>query len=71
MGSVLKLFVFLQVELTSIMKQIFCLFLFVTLLLPLKAQKFIGGVVAGMNLSQVEGDEVNGFKKWDSTVAGW
>ncbi len=63
MGSVLKLFVFLRVELTSIMKQIFCLFLFVTLLLPLKAQKFIGGVVAGMNLSQVEGDEVNGFKK--------
>lgn len=27
------------------------------------AQRFIGGAVVGMNLSQVEGDEVNGYKK--------
>lgn len=53
----------MQVELRAIMKKIFCLFLFAVLLLPLKAQKFIGGVVAGMNLSQVDGDEVYGFKK--------
>jgi hypothetical protein len=29
----------------------------------ISAQKFIGGAVAGFNLSQVEGDEVNGYYK--------
>jgi hypothetical protein len=31
--------------------------------IPLNAQKFVGGVMAGMNLTQVDGDEVFGFYK--------
>ncbi len=44
-------------------------FFFLTLLLPLLlsnpgfSQRFLGAISAGMNLSQVDGDEVYGFKK--------
>ena len=37
----------------------FCLILFQ----PAYAQKFLGGAVAGINISQVDGDEVVGYKK--------
>lgn len=45
------------------MKKLFVLIFFFFILSSLSAQQFIGGAVLGMNLSQVEGDEVNGYFK--------
>lgn len=45
------------------MKKLFVLFFSIFILSSLSAQRFIGGVVGGMNLTQVEGDEVNGYYK--------
>lgn len=52
------------------MKKLFILTFCTLILSSISAQRFIGGVVAGMNLSQVEGDEVNGFKKFGFNGGG-
>ncbi|HNX22280.1 MAG TPA: outer membrane beta-barrel protein [Bacteroidales bacterium] len=44
----------------------FCLFF----VFHLNAQKFVGGVVGGMNVTQIEGDEVNGYKKAGFNLGG-
>lgn len=38
------------------------------LILPLHGQVFKGAVIAGFNLSQVDGDEIYGFKKFGANV---
>ncbi|MCK9339034.1 MAG: PorT family protein [Bacteroidales bacterium] len=45
------------------MKRIILLFFTVFLITTCYSQRFIGSVIAGMNLSQVDGDEVYGFHK--------
>lgn len=45
------------------MKKLFILLSLIFVITTISAQKFIGGAVAGMNISQVEGDEVNGYFK--------
>lgn len=45
------------------MKRAFFLVFLLIILQNLNAQRFIGGVVGGMNITQIEGDQVNGYKK--------
>ena len=52
------------------MKRIVFLAVLMAFALNLSAQKFIGGVVGGMNLTQIEGDQVNGYKKAGFNLGG-
>jgi len=45
------------------MKKLLFVFLFTSILIIGKSQIFIGGFTAGANITQVEGDEVNGYNK--------
>ena len=48
---------------THNIKYIFLLSLLLALSLVLNAQRFKGAIMGGMNISQVDGDEVYGYKK--------
>ncbi len=37
----------------------------------LTAQRFLGAVMGGMNISQVDGDEVYGFHRIGGQIADW
>jgi len=50
------------------MKKILVSILFVSLLISVQAQRFIGYVSAGANFSQIEGDDVHGFYKVGANV---
>lgn len=47
---------------------LFTTLFFIALLTPASAQRFLGSVIGGINLSQVDGDEVYGFYKVGANV---
>lgn len=52
------------------MKRLLIITFFLIFVLQLSAQKFIGGVVGGMNITQIEGDQVFGYKKAGLNLGG-
>ena len=53
------------------MKHLLIAFLFSAALLPLSAQNFGGGLIVGLNASQIDGDNASGFNKAGLSIGGF